>query len=182
VNQPLHIFDLTPDLLGQAIVGLGMPAFRAKQVLEWVYQHGVVDPDAMTNLSKRDRQALGETIIFTRFDVEQHQQASDGTEKLLLGCEGMQTECVMIPAESRDSGKARRTACISSQVGCPVGCRFCASGLGGLDANLTTGQIVEQVHHLNTLVEPITNIVFMGMGEPLSNFQNVVSAIRITGG
>jgi len=86
-----------------------------------------------------------------------------------------QTECVMIPTE------ARQTACISSQVGCPVGCKFCASGMGGLDGNLSIGRIVEQVWRLGRLkkVERISNIVFMGMGEPLSNFKNVTGAIRI---
>ncbi|MEM1424459.1 MAG: radical SAM protein, partial [Planctomycetota bacterium] len=85
-----------------------------------------------------------------------------------------QTECVMIPADDR------RTACISSQVGCPVGCRFCASGLSGLDGNLTAGRIVEQAWRLARLdrVGRISNIVFMGMGEPLSNFKNVVRAVR----
>ncbi|MEZ6233082.1 MAG: 23S rRNA (adenine(2503)-C(2))-methyltransferase RlmN [Phycisphaerales bacterium] len=111
-----------------------------------------------------------------------------------------QTECVMIPSLPRDdddsggpglqpgSGPDRRTACISSQVGCPVGCRFCASGLGGLDANLSTGRIVEQVWRLRHILDRypvnptdlprITNVVFMGMGEPLSNFRAVTSAIR----
>jgi 23S rRNA (adenine2503-C2)-methyltransferase len=95
-----------------------------------------------------------------------------------------QTECVMIPAEDPTGG--RRTACISSQVGCPVGCRFCASGLGGLDGNLSTGRIVEQVWRLSRLladqgdpVGRVTNVVFMGMGEPLANFTNVMRAVRI---
>src|SRR3954469_11529889 len=89
-----------------------------------------------------------------------------------------QTESVMIPSE--DPSGPRRTACISSQVGCPVGCRFCASGLGGLDGNLSAGRIVEQVYRLGTLpgVERVTNVVFRGMGEPLSNFSAVTSAIR----
>ncbi len=97
-----------------------------------------------------------------------------------------QTECVMIPSTSdHGRGDVRRTACISSQVGCPVGCRFCASGLGGLDGNLSAGRIVEQVWRLGQLKseagEPlgrITNVVFMGMGEPLANFSNVAAAIR----
>jgi 23S rRNA (adenine2503-C2)-methyltransferase len=95
-----------------------------------------------------------------------------------------QTECVMIPAEDPSGG--RRTACISSQVGCPVGCRFCASGLGGLDGNLSTGRIVEQVWRLSRLladqgdgVGRVSNVVFMGMGEPLANFAAVIRAIRI---
>jgi len=87
-----------------------------------------------------------------------------------------QTECVMIP----EIGGARRTACISSQVGCPVGCRFCATGIGGLDGNLSSGRIVEQVWRLARLdrVERITNVVFMGMGEPLANFRPVLDAVR----
>jgi 23S rRNA (adenine2503-C2)-methyltransferase len=96
-----------------------------------------------------------------------------------------ETECVMIPADyDEDLGGtgdfARKTACISSQVGCPVGCRFCASGIGGLEGNLTAGRIVEQVWRLSRLpdVQRITNVVFMGMGEPLSNFANVTRAIR----
>lgn len=93
-----------------------------------------------------------------------------------------QTECVMIPSdpEPGSEGTPRRTACISSQVGCPVGCRFCASGLGGLDGNLSAGRIVEQVWRLGSLegIKRITNVVFMGMGEPLSNFAAVSKAIR----
>ena len=96
-----------------------------------------------------------------------------------------QTECVMIPVDEDDGdggdrSSARRTACISSQVGCPVGCRFCASGLGGLDGDLSAGRIVEQVWRLGTLegVGRISNVVFMGMGEPLANFNNVAAAIR----
>ncbi len=91
-----------------------------------------------------------------------------------------QTECVMIPATSEDSGKERKTACVSSQVGCPVGCKFCASGLSGLDGNLSAGQIVQQVWQLLRLprVERITNVVFMGMGEPMSNFPRVVKAAK----
>jgi 23S rRNA (adenine2503-C2)-methyltransferase len=89
-----------------------------------------------------------------------------------------QTECVMIPSE--DASGPRRTACISSQIGCPVGCRFCASGLGGLDGNLSAGRIIEQVYRLHILegVNRISNIVFMGMGEPLSNFAAVTHAVR----
>ncbi len=93
-----------------------------------------------------------------------------------------QTECVMIPSdpEPGSDGTPRRTACVSSQVGCPVGCRFCASGLGGLDGNLSAGRIVEQVWRLGALdgIKRITNVVFMGMGEPLSNFSAVTRAIR----
>jgi 23S rRNA (adenine2503-C2)-methyltransferase len=189
-----------------------MPAFRAKQILEWVYERGVADPAAMTNLSKRDRDLLAAEMVFLTGDIIAHQSATDGTQKLLIqwndgrgsgasggalvnpggvslpiagepltgpvGDTSRQTECVMIPTDDR------RTACISSQIGCPVGCRFCASGLGGLDGNLTAGRIVEQVWRLGRLpgVDRISNIVFMGMGEPLANLNNVCGAIRTLNG
>ena len=229
-----HIFEFTPQSLGAWCVDRGMPAFRAKQILEWVYDKGIVDPAAMTSLSQRDRALLADPehgLTFLSGDVVAHKKASDGVQKLLVewagrsgkvaecqsgevngaaGTEGLpesdpkrgglplsvlphsaasplrrsatsslQTECVMIPAESED-GPDRFTACISSQVGCPVGCKFCASGLGGLDGNLSAGRIVEQVWRLARLqgVRRITNVVFMGMGEPLANFGAVTAAIR----
>ncbi|MBX3353855.1 MAG: 23S rRNA (adenine(2503)-C(2))-methyltransferase RlmN [Phycisphaeraceae bacterium] len=206
-----HIFQHTPDTLKQWCVDHGMPAFRAAQILEWVYQKGVVDPDEMTNLSKKDRDILKAEMTFLSGAVLGHQLATDGTQKLLIqwedGDEGAgsgeqgaggegektgagislplyrpglvpdskrQTETVMIPTPSR------KTACVSSQVGCPVGCKFCASGLSGLDGSLTAGRIVEQVWRLSRLpdVGRITNVVFMGMGEPLANFAAVTHAVR----
>ncbi len=208
MNERRHIFHETPETLGAWCVERHWPAFKAKQILEWVYRKNYVDPEAMTNLSKVERTTLAKCFTFLSGDTRAHQVATDGTQKLLLqwaeegigdqalgtgpdstslpilndeGAQGddaddpkRQTECVMIPTETR------RTACISSQIGCPVGCRFCASGLGGLDGNLSAGRIVEQVWRLNQLddVERITNIVFMGMGEPLANFRNVVHAVR----
>ncbi|MBX2850667.1 MAG: 23S rRNA (adenine(2503)-C(2))-methyltransferase RlmN [Phycisphaeraceae bacterium] len=204
-----HIFDLTPDELGDVVAGLGMPRFRAKQVLEWVYAKGVADPALMTNLSQGDRELLVSEMDFVVGGVLRHERATDGTQKLLVdwdvqsgealvghqsttgnalqvlnnpvgGGVDTQTECVMIPAKSEESGKTRKTACVSSQVGCPVGCKFCASGLGGLDGNLSAGQIVQQVWQLARLpgVGRISNVVFMGMGEPMSNFPRVVKAAK----
>jgi 23S rRNA (adenine2503-C2)-methyltransferase len=147
----------------------------------------------MTDIGRADRTTLRENLAIVTAKSLAHQSASDGTQKLLLGWpEGdsnlsnttseqpRRAECVMIPAES-SGGVERYTACISSQFGCAVGCRFCASGMGGLLGNLRTDQIVEQVWHLNRLphVRRITNVVFMGMGEPLANFNAVVAAIRI---
>lgn len=192
----IHFFDLTPTTLQQLGAELRMPRYAAAQVLSWVYERRTPDFEAMSDLSKLHRQALTERIVFFRGVERVRQCASDGTQKLLLawrplndatnltlpvvgsggGGEGSnkETECVMIPAEDR------RTACISSQVGCPVGCAFCASGLGGVEGNLTAGQIVEQVYRLGMLpdVRRITNVVFMGMGEPLANFSNVLHAVR----
>jgi len=227
-----HIFAHTPDTLADWCDQHRMPRFRAKQILEWVYEKGIADPAQMSNLSKLDRETLAREMTFLSGDVLEHQRASDGVQKLLIQWhddaapttpspavaadevgpsiapksrtislmppDGLdttrQTECVMIPTDDRN------TACISSQVGCPVGCKFCASGLGGLDMNLTAGRIVEQVWRLRdsliqdfkklpqeenkapgwapTKLPRITNIVFMGMGEPLSNFNAVTDAIR----
>lgn len=204
-----HIFDLTPDELADVVNGLGMPRFRATQVLEWVYAQGVADPAEMTNLSAKDRARLAEHMDFVVGGVLRHERATDGTQKLLVdwavtqgeavdrqastagrslsvlnnpvgGGVETQTECVMIPATSEETGKRRKTACVSSQIGCPVGCKFCASGMGGLDGNLSAGQIVQQVWQLAQLpgVERISNVVFMGMGEPMSNFPRVVKAAK----
>ncbi len=183
------IFDFTPDSLQSWCAKQGLAGFVAGQIIDWVYAKGVVDPAAMTNLSRANRALLAEKMLFTTCDLTTEQLASDGTRKLLLtwhdgtpndgslpvlNAAARQTETVMIPTERR------RTACVSSQVGCPVGCRFCASGLGGLDGNLRAGQIVEQVHRLGQLedVGRISNVVFMGMGEPLANFSAVTQAIR----
>jgi 23S rRNA (adenine2503-C2)-methyltransferase len=166
-----------------------MPPFRATQILEWIYDKRVIDPHQMSNLSSRDRDTLASEMAFESATTISHQHATDGTQKLLVQWTrseevhspslpvldaSRQTECVMIPTE------ARRTACISSQVGCPVGCRFCASGMGGLDGNLSAGRIVEQVWRLGALpnVDRISNVVFMGMGEPLANFNPVKNALR----
>lgn len=224
-----HIFDMTLEELQAWCVGRGMQKFRAAQIMEWVYEKGVADPGAMSNLSKLDRETLAGHMTFISGAIVRRQSATDGVEKLLIewedaeksetakqrdrdteqprgkalpvlgaasGDPARQTECVMIPADDR------RTACISSQIGCPVGCRFCASGLGGLDGNLSAGRIVEQVWLLQKLMRDeeaaaspasvattpsaparkpprISNVVFMGMGEPLANFAAVTRAIRI---
>lgn len=200
--MPDHFFNFTPDTLAQWCVERDLPKFAAKQIMDWAYAKNVVDPQRMTNLSAMARAILSEHMRFDSSTLVRHQIATDATQKLLLQWPraesptsdddrgsvslpqsvddaGRQTECVMIPVE--DDERSRRTACVSSQVGCPVGCRFCASGIGGLDSNLTAGQIVEQVHRLSRLEGEgrITNVVFMGMGEPLANFANVTDAIRI---
>lgn len=206
-----HIFEQTPATMEAWAESIGMPKYRAAQILEWIYQKGVIDPAQMSNLSKLDRDKLKQSFTFLTGRTVKHMEATDGTQKLLIewddvhpgmeliplgvsepttnagthsltvlnassavGDPSRQTECVMIPTDDR------KTACISSQVGCPVGCKFCASGLTGLDASLNAGRIVEQVWRLGRLkdVPRISNVVFMGMGEPLSNFNAVTSAIR----
>lgn len=209
MNHPTHhFFEFTPETFTQWCSQHRMPKFRAKQVFEWVYEKGVVDPQQMTNLSNADRALLESQVSFLSGPTVAHQLATDGTQKLLiewmddvdmkvvaaeaavnpsdrlpiLGQDmpysntARQTETVMIPAMDTD----RKTACVSSQIGCPVGCKFCATGIGGLDGNLSAGRIVEQVWRLNQLkgVDRISNVVFMGMGEPLANFAPVVHAVQ----
>lgn len=150
-----------------------MPTFAGKQVLDWIYKKQISSVDEMTNISKEKRELLGERLFFRRSKCLKTQKASDGTIKKLLAWDdgSKQTETVMIPA------KGRKTACVSSQIGCPVKCTFCASGIGGLEGSLDVGQIVEQVIEIGG--NEISNVVFMGMGEPLANFNAVTRAIRI---
>jgi len=205
-NDRPHIFGLTADELRRLIQSWGMPPYRAGQLLDWVYRKNIADPHAMTNLATTDRDFLAGNLRCLTGGVVHHQRAGDGTQKMLIdwamdhenaeesssnvalplappstAAGSDQTECVMIPTDGRGDVRPRRTACISSQVGCAVGCRFCASGLGGVDRDLSAGQIVEQVWRLQQLpgVGRITNVVFMGMGEPLANFAAVTRAVKI---
>ncbi len=195
-------FSLTHESLSAWIAARNMPRHTTDQLLDWVYRKKVSDPAMMTNLSRGIRAQLSEQMVFTTARTVAHQSASDGTNKLLLSwseqvqggeaplrapaniplalastpsiARGEETECVMIPTEDR------RTACISSQLGCPVRCTFCASGIGGFEGNLTAAQIIEQIYHLTCLerVDRISHVVFMGMGEPLANYEAVTTAIR----
>jgi len=186
-----HFFDLDPSELRRHFHNLAIPSYRADQLTQWVYRRGVSDIHEMTDVSRVHQERITEHLRILDGRVHQHQLASDGVQKLLLswGADAQratsplsinrQTECVMIPAGGPQH--PRTTACVSSQVGCPVGCRFCASGIGGKQSDLRAGQIVEQVWQLGQLdgVERISHVVFMGMGEPLANFDQVVRAVRI---
>jgi len=181
-----HLFEMDPETLAERCRAEGMAGYRAGQILKWLYRRQELDPAKMTDLGRADREHVGRRFLGASGVEVGRQLAQDGVQKLLLewtegdptavlGDTRRQSECVMIP------DGARRTACLSSQVGCPVGCRFCASGLGGLDGNLTAGQIVEQAWRLSRLegVGRVSHVVFMGMGEPLANFEAVTRAIRI---
>jgi 23S rRNA (adenine2503-C2)-methyltransferase len=178
-DSKFSIFSAYNEELDAFLGGWGWPRYRAGQVRDWVFSKLAASPEEMSNLSKLDRQRLSQEIEFSAAAVTAHQASSDGTQKLLLTWpDESSAETVMIPDEPR-----RRTACVSSQVGCPVGCKFCASGINGLQRNLSAAQIVEQVFALNRILsssgERITNVVFMGMGEPLANYQNVMRAVRV---
>ncbi|MDP6979620.1 MAG: 23S rRNA (adenine(2503)-C(2))-methyltransferase RlmN [Myxococcota bacterium] len=156
----------------------GIPAYRANQVMAWLYQRDVDDLDLMTDLSVELRAALAERYETRAVEVAQADQSSDGTRKLALTThEGHRIEAVIIP-EAR-----RNTLCISTQVGCPLACDFCATGTMGLTRNLTTAEIVDQVCRAKGCLDEedgvISNVVFMGMGEPLLNLAAVKEAIAI---
>ena len=180
-DAPPSLFDLDADAAGAWAKSAGLPAFRGKQVRKWVFDKLVNDPGEMSDLPAGLRGELAGLVDLSAGEVVTDQLSSDGTHKLLISWpDGAEAECVMIPDGDR------RTACVSSQVGCPVGCKFCASGVAGLKANLTSGRILAQVWHLTRALRDrrdpvgrITNLVFMGMGEPLSNYANVVSAARL---
>jgi 23S rRNA (adenine2503-C2)-methyltransferase len=176
--EKLHFLGLLPAELDALVASWGWPGFRGQQVRDWVYKKLVNNFTEMSNLSAADRATLTQRLEATPSRVVSHQTSNDGTQKLLLGWDdGSQAETVMIPDAER------RTACVSSQVGCPVGCRFCASGVNGVKGNLSAGQIVEQVYRLNQILaatdQHISNVVFMGMGEPLANYANVMQAVRV---
>ena len=180
-----NLFELSAEELEQLVESWSWPRFRARQIEKWVFQKGVLDPGRMTDLPAAVRQDLAQHLSFSMPEVKANQLSRDGTHKLLLVWPdgeggGAEAETVMIPDGER------RTACVSSQVGCPVGCRFCASGVAGLKQNLTAGRIIQQVYALNQAlagrrdpVGRITNLVYMGMGEPLSNYNHVIKSARL---
>ena len=187
-EQPQSILDMSQDELTEYMTELGEPAFRAKQVWEWLYQHHVADFDAMTSLPKslREKLSAGMTANPLKLVTEQVSLSGDTLKRLYQLPDGNTIESVLMLYDRR------RTLCISSQAGCAMGCTFCATAIGGLARNLTAGEIVAQVlDYARFLAEPdaepevdverpttVTNIVFMGMGEPMHNYKNVWSAIR----
>lgn len=160
----------------QALVSqMGEAPYRAGQIMRWIYQRDVEHFDEMTDLSKELRHRLSLCCRIERIQVEAEERSADGTRKFLFRLhDGAMIEAVWIP------DGARRTACVSSQAGCGIGCPFCATALGGLARNLTAGEIVDQVLALSRLTgERITHVVFMGMGEPCANYQQVIKAARL---
>ena len=171
------ITDITLAELEAICTSMGEPAYRAKQMLSWIYDKGATTFDEMSNLSKDFRKQLEEKYQVFQTKVDSIVQITDGTEKFLIHLSDENViECVLL----REGRKI--TACVSTQVGCAMACQFCASGLLGLERNLTVGEIVEQALHIKNHLrhdEHLTNIVFMGIGEPLKNYDNVVKAVRI---
>lgn len=163
--------------LQELVKELGQPAFRAKQLYEWLYKHHASSYEAMSNLPAAFRETLQEKAPYTAAVIDEVQVSSDGTRKYLIKLEdGVLIESVGIPSED---GK-RLTVCVSTQAGCPMACAFCATGQQGLTRNLAAGEIVEQVLLVQeNFNERVSNVVFMGQGEPFLNYDNVMKALRI---
>ena len=172
-----HICNYRVSDLIEELVTIGLPEkkanYHSRQIFRWIYQRKVTSFDAMTDLSKVVRAHLNEKFSLEYMPCVSQQKSVDGTQKFLWKLtDGKTIESVLIPADDR------LTICISSQVGCAMGCKFCLTGTMGLMRNLEVHEIVRQVLQLST-ISNITNIVFMGMGEPLHNLDHVCRAIEI---
>jgi 23S rRNA (adenine2503-C2)-methyltransferase len=185
-SSTLPLVSAKPAILDQPAEGLRawlgerrQPPLRIKQIHRQILASRAESFEQMTDLPLELRQELAKQYSVLGSDVAMHQAARDGTHKLLLRlADGGQVECVLIQDENR------RTACISTQVGCGMGCVFCASGLNGVERNLSCGEILEQLIRLRNLLpagERLTNIVVMGMGEPLANLDNLLAALEDAG-
>lgn len=180
VSEKTNLLDFNRAGLEAFFAARGEKPFRARQLMQWVHQRGVVDFARMTDLSKSLRAWLeAECRVATPRIIEQH-RSNDGTRKWLLAVDGGDNaiECVLIPE------KSRMTLCVSSQVGCMLNCSFCSTAKQGFNRNLTTAEIIGQVHlvHHQLLAEAqpgVTNVVMMGMGEPLLNFDAVIAAVDL---
>ena len=171
-----NIFDYTIVELQDSLKSKSFPHFLAKQVFGWVYKKRIGDFDLMTNISKEVRKYLKDNFSFLQLKLAKKDTSCDGTEKFLFELEDSSIiETVFIP-----EGK-RNTLCVSTQVGCKFKCKFCVSGQSGFRRNLSAAEIINQYLAVSDLVAPakITNIVFMGIGEPLDNLDNTIRAISI---
>ena len=177
MNQPTNLYDLDFDALTLFLTGLGQPKFRARQIWEWLYQQFAADFNEMSNIPKSLREELGETAVLNTAQIIATQSSSDGhTEKILSRLPDGQTIETVLMRYNR-----RRTLCISTQAGCAMGCVFCATGQMGFFRNLTVGEIIAPVlqfaRELAAEGQHVTNIVMMGMGEPLHNYENTLNAV-----
>ncbi len=181
MNKKTNLLDFDRESMGAFFSELGERPFRAKQVIQWIHQRGVWDFDLMTDLSKSLREKLKEKTELAMPELVQEQISNDGTRKWLLKLNsGNCIEAVYIPEASRG------TLCVSSQVGCALDCTFCATAQQGFNRNLTTSEIIAQLMFAEQRLKKetweeraVSNVVLMGMGEPLLNFNNVVKATNL---
>jgi 23S rRNA (adenine2503-C2)-methyltransferase len=175
-NPATNLLELTPAEIISLVESWGEPAFRGRQVAAWVYQRGVRDFGAMTDLAKPLRARLAEAAVVAVPEVAARLRSEDGSQKLVLRLADRRTvHAVLMPDEDR------LTLCVSTQVGCGFGCTFCFTGTMGLVRNLTAGEIVGQVFAAREIAgsERLTHVVYMGMGEPLANYAATVKSLRI---
>jgi len=172
-----HLLEPSSETLEAWLAKRGLPAYRAGQVRQWLFQGRAGSLEEMTNLPKDLRRRMADDFRIWTSETVRHRRADDGTDKLLIELsDGGRIECVVLREE------VRRTACISTQVGCAMGCVFCASGLDGVERNLTGGEIVEQMLLLQRCLkegERLSHIVVMGMGEPLANLDRLLPALDL---
>ncbi len=181
MNEPTNLLDLDYPGLMKFFTDQGEKPFRATQVLKWIYQQGVTDFQQMTNLSKTLRDSLTQTATIKFPEIITEQISVDGTRKWLLRVDQQNSiEMVFIPESDRG------TLCVSSQVGCALDCSFCSTAKQGFSRNLSVGEIIGQLWlankslgYFDSKVRIISNVVMMGMGEPLLNFENVVTAMNL---
>lgn len=180
MSEKIYALDQTEAGWRDWFARAGGQPFQARQVHEWIWRHGILDPQQFTNLPLSYRTRLVEEFEWGLFPIDSRLPSCDGSEKFLLRTrDNLFTECVLMPSEQRV------TLCVSSQVGCRMGCTFCQTGRMGFSRHLTTGEILGQLLLANQQLvakgetRRVTNVVFMGMGEPLDNYQNVVEACRV---
>lgn len=190
-----NILDLTYHELKELVGSLGQPAYRADQIAWWVYKKLAVSFEEMTDLPQSFRRKLAEVASLSSLTPIDEKISGDGqTRKVLFRLDdGRTIESSLMLYEKTGSSRERRTVCVSTQVGCPVGCPFCATGQQGFERNLRPGEIIEQVLYFMRLVSaeqvsgevttdsarrPVTNVVFMGMGEPLANYEAVWQSVE----
>jgi len=168
-----HLLGMTLDELKEVVNECALPKFAAKQIADWVYKKKIIWVDEMTNISQTNRNILSEEYDIGRSSFVEYQKSVDGTVKYLFRTDGDKLiESVMIPDEER------ATLCVSSQVGCKMNCLFCMTGKQGFNGNLSANEILNQIYSVAESDE-LTNIVFMGMGEPLDNYDEVKKALDI---
>lgn len=181
VSSKVNLLGLSQPELAQFLATMGEKPFRAKQIFKWLYQLDVLDFDAMTDLSKVLREKLKQVAEIKSPEISYHKISADGTQKWIIKMDdGSMVETVMIPESDR------RTLCVSSQVGCILDCSFCSTGKQGFQRDLSKAEIIGQLWLASKELRlqgiknrPITNVVMMGMGEPLLNYDNVISALKI---
>jgi len=180
----IDLKSLSKSALSSFVAEQGFPKYRAEQIFRWLYDAGASEFDEMTNLALTDRRQLADVAFLGSLKSIQKFRSSDSTIKQLYALPSERlVETVLIPDFNPEGKAARTTVCVSSQVGCAMGCTFCATGLMGFQENLNSGQIYDQVFYANQLSEkefqrPISNIVFMGMGEPFLNYDAVIDSIN----